>query len=162
MVDVAESAAGTDTDRCYFTVAFQIPHDQVVQAAGVVSTAAGPARLGYVRLIGRRVLAHLLPPRRQPVSTRKVKSPTSSYSDGRYDGRPDTSRTVTSLDFTVLESANLQPALPTASRHDRHAAPAHRRRHCIRALLQEDSARPWRPRDSAARFGDVTLDRTDD
>jgi hypothetical protein len=120
--------------------------------------AAGPVGLDFDGLIGRRVLAHLLPPRSQRVSTRKVKSPTSRYSDRRDDGRPDTSRTVTSLDVTVLEPANPQPALPTASRDDRHASLAHRRRHRILALLQEDSTRLWRPRDIAARFGDVTLD----
>ncbi|MGW9030260.1 helix-turn-helix domain-containing protein [Streptomyces sp. NPDC055722] len=48
--------------------------------------------------------------------------------------------------------------MPTASRDDRHTAPAERRRHRILALLEEDLTRLWRPRDIAAHFGDVTLD----
>lgn len=62
----------------------------------------------------------LLPPRRQRVSTRKVKSPMSRYSERREDGRPDTSHTVTHLNVTVLESLDHSPALPPASRDDRH------------------------------------------
>ncbi|MGW2370452.1 hypothetical protein ACWCZ5_33650 [Streptomyces sp. NPDC001667] len=111
------SRPGTDPDRCCFTIALQTARDQVVQAAGIVptQTAAGE--------IGRRVLGRLLPPRRQRVSTRKVKSPISRYKDRQADGRPDTSRTVIHLDVTVLEPADMQPALPTASRDDRHTAP---------------------------------------
>ncbi|MFF0793180.1 transposase [Streptomyces spiralis] len=152
MVEAAESAPGTDPDRCSFTVAFQTARAQVVQAADIVPT--GP----IIKEIGRRVLDRLLPPRRQRVSTRKVKSPMSRYSERRDDGRPGTSRTVTHLDVTVLEPADSQHALPTASRDDRHTEPSQRRRHRILDLLHEDPARPWRPRDIAARFGDVTLD----
>ncbi|MEU9015801.1 hypothetical protein AB0D12_40335 [Streptomyces sp. NPDC048479] len=50
------------------------------------------------------------------------------------------------------------PALPTASRDDRYAAPAARRQHRILALLQEDHTRFWQPREIAAHFGDVTLE----
>jgi hypothetical protein len=82
-----------------------------------------------VGLIGRRVLADLLPPRRQRVSTRKVESPISRYSERQGDGRPDASRTVTDLDITVLEPPDPQPVLPTRSRDDRHTAPTQRRRH---------------------------------
>ncbi|MFF9221946.1 hypothetical protein [Streptomyces viridosporus] len=92
------------------------------------------------------------------MSTRKVKSPVSRYNERHDDGRPEHSRTVTSLDVSVLEPSEPQPALPTASRDDRHAAPAGRRRHRILALLEEDTTRLWRPRDIAAHFGDVTLD----
>ncbi|WP_409474688.1 IS4 family transposase [Streptomyces sp. HC307] len=156
MIDAAESRPGTDPDRCCFTVAFQTARDQVVQATDIVPADAAPASL--IGLIGRRVLARLLPPRRPRVSTRKVKSPISRYSERRDDGRPDTSRTVTHLDVTVLEPVDPQPALPTTSRDDRHTAPAARRRHRILALLQQDPARLWRPRDIATHFGDITLD----
>jgi hypothetical protein len=66
-----------------------------------------------------------------------------------------------SLDGTVLEPADQPPALPTASRNDRHAAPAARRRHRIPALLQEDPTRLWQPRETAAHFGDVTMAQPD-
>ncbi|NEA77332.1 IS4 family transposase [Streptomyces sp. SID13588] len=153
MVDAAESRTGTDPDRCCFTVAVQTARDQVVQAADVI-----PAHVGAVGLIGRRILGAVLPPRRQRVSTRKVKSPMSRYSERRDDGRPGASRTVTHLDVTILEPTDQQPALPTASRDDRHTAPDKRRRHRILTLLQEDPTRLWQPRDIAAHFGDVTLE----
>ncbi|OEJ56980.1 hypothetical protein BGM19_02040 [Streptomyces agglomeratus] len=108
--------------------------------------------------IGRQILTGLLPPRRQRLSTRKVKSPMSRHSERHADGRPDTSRTVTRLDVTVLEPVDQSPAPPTASRDDRHAAPAARRRHRILTLLQEEPTRLWQPREIADRFGDVTLE----
>lgn len=150
MVDAAESLPGTDPDRCGFTIAFQTARDQVIQAVGIVT-----ANFNEAGLIGRRVLAGLLPPRRQRVSTRKVKSPISRYSERQDDGRPDTSSTVTDLDITVLEPPESQPVLPTRSRDDRHTAPTQRRRHRILTLLQEDPTRLWRPRDIAAHFGDA-------
>lgn len=155
MVDAAESRPGTDPDRCCFSIAFQTARDQVIQAAGAVSSSDGADLVG---LIGHRVLSRLLPPRRQRVSTRKVKSPVSRYSERRDDGRPNTSRAVTSLDVTVLVPGAEERPLPTASRDDRHAAPAERRRHRILSLLHEDPTRLWRPRDIAAHFGDITLD----
>jgi hypothetical protein len=92
------------------------------------------------------------------VSTRKVRSPISRYSERRDDGRPDRSRAVTELDIGVLEPPDPQPPLPAASRDDRHITPAERRRHRILVLLQEDPTRLWRPRDIAVHFGDITLD----
>jgi hypothetical protein len=82
MVEAAESVPGTDPDRCCFTVAVQTARDQVVQAAGIV-----PAESHSLGLIGRRVLARLLSPRRHRTSTRKVKSPMSLLEPGP-DQRP--------------------------------------------------------------------------
>ncbi|MGW2207547.1 hypothetical protein [Streptomyces sp. NPDC001774] len=127
----------------------------MIQANGIVT--ADTDRDTLLGMIGRRILTGLLPPRRQRVSTRKVKSPMSRYSERHADGRPGTSHTVTRLDVTVLEPVD-QPTLPTASRDDRHATPSARRRHRILALLQEDPTRLWQPRDIAAHFGDVTLE----
>ncbi|MET8966362.1 hypothetical protein ABZX69_44195 [Streptomyces sp. NPDC004074] len=149
MVEAAESVPGTDPDRCCFTVALQTARDQVVPAAGIVLDEAGG--LG---LIGRR----LLPSRRHRVSTRKVKSQMSRYSERRDDGRPDRSRTVTQLAVTVVEPGPEQPPLPALSRDDRNAVPSQRRRHRILALLQDDPTRLWRVAEIAARFGDIRLD----
>ncbi|OIJ89368.1 hypothetical protein BIV23_41635 [Streptomyces monashensis] len=110
MVEAAESVPGTDPDRCGFTIALQTARDQVIHAADIVAAATG-----QVGLIGRKVLAALLPPRRQRVSTRKVKSPTSRYGERLDDGRPDASRTVTGLDITVLVPAAEERVLPEAS-----------------------------------------------
>ncbi len=156
MVEAAESLPGTDPDRCCFTVAVQTARDQVVQAAGIVTTDYSAAtRTG---LIGHRILARLLPPRRQRVSTRKVKSPMSRYSTRHDDGRPDTSRTITHLTISVIRPSEPHPQLPAVSRDDRNAVPAERRRHRILTLLEEDPTRLWRPRDIASHFGDITME----
>ncbi|WP_433544565.1 IS4 family transposase (plasmid) [Streptomyces sp. CA-294286] len=149
MVEAAESLPGTDPDRCCccFTVALQTARDQVVQAAAVITDPTDAGRLG---LIGHRILARLLPPRRQRVSTRKVKSPMSRYSTRHDDGRPDTSRTITRLDIHVLEPCEPHPQLPAISRDDRNTALADRRR--ILGLL----TRLWHPRDIVSHFGDIT------
>ncbi|MFF5196952.1 hypothetical protein [Streptomyces anthocyanicus] len=156
MFEAAESLHGTDPDRCCrFSIALQTARDQVVQAAAVITD---PADAGRVGLIGHRILARLLPPRRQRVSTRKVKSPMSRYSTRHDDGRPDTSRTITGLDISVLEPREPHPQLPATSRDDRNTAPADRRRHRILGLLEEDPTRLWRPRDIASHFGDITME----
>ncbi|MET7986980.1 hypothetical protein [Streptomyces sp. NPDC005281] len=122
MVEAAESLPGTDPDRSCFTVALQTARDQVVQAAAVITDPADAGRLGLIR---HRILTRLLPPRRQRVSARKVKSPMSRYSTRHEDGRPDISRTITGLDINVLEPAESRPQLPAVSRDDRHTALAH-------------------------------------
>ncbi|WP_216373117.1 IS4 family transposase [Streptomyces tailanensis] len=155
MVEAAESLPGTDPDRCCFTVALQTARDQVVQAAAVITDPTDAGRLG---LIGHRILTRLLPPRRQRVSTRKVKSPMSRYSTRHEDGRPDTSRTITGLDINVIEPPEPRLQLPAVSRDDRHTAIAERRRHRILALLEKDPNRLWRPRDIAFHFGDITME----
>jgi len=154
MVQAAESRPGTDPDRCGFTIARQAARDLVVQAAGVT---AAPAA-GAIGMVGQRVLRGLLPPRRPRVSTRKVRSSVSRYAERQDDGRPDRSRTVTRLDVAILEPADPRPALPAASRDDRNVSPGQRRRHRILDLLHEQPDRPWRPRDIAARFGDITME----
>ena len=152
MVDAAESLPGTAPDRCGFTIALQTARDQVIRAADIITVNVNKAGL-----IERRLLAGLLPRRRQRVSTRKVKSPISRYSERRDDGRPDASSAVTDLDITIVEPPQSQPEPPTRSRDDRYTTPAQRRRHRILALLQEEPDRLWSPRDIAAHFGDVTL-----
>ncbi|WP_405020323.1 hypothetical protein OHV05_29045 [Kitasatospora sp. NBC_00070] len=75
MVEAAESQPGIGPDRCGFTIALHTARDLVVQAAGITSS-------DTTGVIGRRVLAGLLPPRRPRISTRKVKSPISRCNDG--------------------------------------------------------------------------------
>ncbi|MEV5887325.1 transposase [Streptomyces sp. NPDC052020] len=71
MVEAAESLPGTHPEGCCFTVALQTACHQVVQAAAVITE---PTDAGRVGLIGHRILPHLMPPRRQRVSTRKSSS----------------------------------------------------------------------------------------
>ena len=146
MVEAAESRPGTEPDRCGFTIALHTARDLVVQAAGIASGAAG--------IIGQRILAGLLPPRRPRVSTRKVKSPISRYHDRQNDGRPDTSRTVTDLAIAILAP---EPDLPVTSHDDRHAPPDDRRRQRVLDLLDTEPDRHWHPRELARHLGDVTL-----
>jgi hypothetical protein len=151
MVDAAQSRPGTDPDRCGFTIAFQTARDLVIQAEGILPETPDP-----IGVIGRRVLAGLLPPRRPRVSTRKVKSPTSRYGERLTDGRPDTSQTVTGLDITVLEPPH-SPPLPAMSRDDRYTNAAQRRSKQVLALLHTDPDRHWNARDIAVHLGDITL-----
>ncbi|WSA79394.1 IS4 family transposase [Streptomyces sp. NBC_01799] len=147
MVEAAESRPGTDPDRCGFTTALHTARDLVIQAAGVTG-------YGTTGVIGQRILAGLLPPRRPRVSTRKVKSPISRYHARQDDGRPDTSRTVTGLDISILEP---EPELPAASHDDRHTPPDDRRRQRVLDVLDTDPDRHWHPRDLARHLGDVSL-----
>ncbi|MET8747862.1 hypothetical protein [Streptomyces sp. NPDC004728] len=117
------------------------------QAAAVITDPADAGRLG---LISHRILTRLLPPRRQRVSTRKVKSPMSRYSTRHEDGRPNNTRTITGLDINIIEPPESRPQLPTAL--------TKRRRHRILALLEKDPDRLWRPRDIASHFGDITME----
>ncbi|MFD8396482.1 hypothetical protein ACFV2N_46770 [Streptomyces sp. NPDC059680] len=147
MVEVAESRPGTDPDRCGFTIALRTARDLVIRAAGLT----GEATIG---VIGQRILAGLLPVRRTCVSTRKVKSPISRYNERQDDGRPESSRTVTGLDITILEP---EPQLPATPHYDRYTPPEDRRRQRVLEILDTDPGRQWHPRDLARHLGDVTL-----
>jgi len=117
--------------------------DLVIQAAGITIS-------GTTGIIDQRILTGLLPPRRLRISTRKVKSPISRYHDRQDDGRPDTSRTVTGLDVTILEPG---PSLPTTSHDDRHIPPEDRRRQRVLDLLRTapDRYAPAGPRPPSRR-----------
>ena len=146
-VEAAESRPGTDPDRCAFTIALHTARDLVLQAEGITGR-------GTPGVIGRQILAALLPPRRPRVSTRKVKSPISRYHDRKDDGRPDTSRTVTDLDIAILIP---EPDPPATSNDDRHTPPDDRRRQRVLDILEAEPDRPWHPRDLPRHLGDITL-----
>ncbi|MGY0071669.1 hypothetical protein ACWZEH_33945 [Streptomyces sp. QTS137] len=82
----------------------------------------------------------------------------SRYGARHGDGRSDTSRTITSLDISVLEPREPRPQLSAVFRDDRNTALAGRRRHRILGLFEEDLTRLWRPRDIASHFGDITME----
>jgi hypothetical protein len=75
MADAASTRTGTDPDRASFTIAWQTARDQLIHAAGII---AGTA-IDLAGVIGRHVLATLLPPRRLRVSPRIVKRAISKY-----------------------------------------------------------------------------------
>src|SRR5207244_13559789 len=68
MVEAVETRPGTDPDRACFTTAMEAAKDQLTNAAGICPD--GPADLAGV--IGRAVLATLLPARRPRSSARKA------------------------------------------------------------------------------------------
>ncbi|WP_268926238.1 transposase [Micromonospora rubida] len=75
MVDATDSIAGTDPDRASFTIALNTARDQIVQAASVI---AGTT-IDLVGVIGRQVLAGLMPNRRVRTKARIVKRAISKY-----------------------------------------------------------------------------------
>ena len=108
MVSAVETRPGTNPDRASFTTALEAARDQLIAAAGICPE--GPADLTGV--IGRAVLATLLPARRPRYSARKVKCATSRYLS-RDDGRPHTVTTITEISVTI---ATPPPPGPTSKR----------------------------------------------
>ncbi|WP_371503141.1 IS4 family transposase [Kitasatospora sp. NBC_00374] len=105
--DAAATRPGLAMERISFTVLLQSAADQVTIAAGI--HAQGPADL--VGVIGRAVLAGLLPAtRRQRVKARSRKNPTSKY--GPNAGK----RPQTSQSYTVTAEIHVMEA-GLASRH---------------------------------------------
>ena len=75
MTDATDSVPGTDPDRASFTVALQAARDQLVLAHAVIAEEV----IDLVGAIGRRVLQHLQPARRQRTKQRIVKRAISKY-----------------------------------------------------------------------------------
>jgi hypothetical protein len=99
MVDAVETRPGTDPDRASFTTALQSARDCLTAARGIHPTNPDePTDL--LGVIGRAVLATLLPARRPRYSARKVKNATSRYLN-RDDGRPTASTRITALEITL-------------------------------------------------------------
>jgi hypothetical protein len=150
MVDAAESVHGIDPDRCSFTVALQAARASVVLADGVL---ADPALL--LGVIGRAVLAALLPPRRPRFSARKVKSPISRYSE-RDTARPPASTAITDIDVDIYEPvAQAKPAYKPRKnmrRRVERAQPAGYRQPAL-DIMAATPGRPRRARDVARALG---------
>ena len=96
MVTAVETRPGTDPDRASFTTALEAAREELTAARGICPD--GPADLPGV--IGRAVLATLLPARRPRYSARKVKCATSRYLT-RDDGRPRAVTAITAITVTI-------------------------------------------------------------
>jgi hypothetical protein len=147
MVDAVETRPGTDPDRASFTSALQAARDQLTAARGTYPD--GPAHLPGV--IGRAVLATLLPARRPRYSARKVKNATSRYLN-RDDGRPTASTRITALQITLHT-----PPIDTRPRPRRIRGPANQpqlttRRHRITTIMTTDPGRGWTGQELAAHL----------
>jgi hypothetical protein len=75
MADATAAIPGTDPGRASFTIALNTAREQLIQAAGII---AGTV-IDLTGIIGRHVLAGLLPARRLRVSPRIVKRAISKY-----------------------------------------------------------------------------------
>jgi hypothetical protein len=144
MVAAIESVPGTDPDRASFTTAMQAARDQIIRAAGILPDQDAPIDL--VGVIGRAVLADLLPARRHRTSVRKVKSPTSRYhTHPSGDPRPPSSQTITSTIIDIHEGHSEPPPPPASSGTPK---PPNRLDQLL-VLLRGDPERVWHTRDIA-------------
>jgi hypothetical protein len=144
MVDAVESRPGTNPDRASFTTALQTARDQLVTAAGICpdSHTDHDQPLDRLGVIGRAVLATLLPARRARYSARKVKCATSRYLN-RDDGRPTTPTAVTAIDIRMhTPPLDLAPRPRYVPRRPRPFRPPTRRER-VTALLRSDPSRGW-------------------
>jgi hypothetical protein len=146
MVTAVETCPGTDPDRASFTTALQTARDQLTAARGICPD--GPADL--LGVIGRAVLATLLPARRPRYSARKVKCATSRYLN-RDDGRPATPTTITAIDITVrTPPLDLTPR-PRRYKTSRPPRPPTRRQR-ITAIMNTDPHRSWSGQELATQL----------
>lgn len=154
MVDAVETQPGTDPDRASFTTALQAARDQLTAARGQLTAARGvlptdPTDLPGV--IGRAVLATLLPARRHRYSARRVKNATSRYLN-RDDGRPAASTRITALQITVhTPPIDTRPRPRRAYRPAGQPHPPTRRDRTI-TIMNTDPGRGWTGQELAARL----------
>ncbi|MBO0703565.1 MAG: IS4 family transposase [Candidatus Dormibacteraeota bacterium] len=86
IADTAIARPQVDPDRASFTVALNTARDQIIKAAGII-TGTTETMVDIVGVIGRHVLADLLPPRRPRTSPRVVKRAISNYAPHTASGR---------------------------------------------------------------------------
>ncbi len=150
MVTAVETRPGTDPDRASFTTALEAARQELTAARGICPT--GPADLPGV--IGRAVLATLLPARRPRYSARKIKAPTSRY-QARDDARPHTATVITAIGITITTPPlDLRPRRPRPTpkgKKPRPPRPPTRRQQVI-ALMNTDPNRTWTGQELATRL----------
>jgi hypothetical protein len=149
MVDAIETRPGTDPDRASFTTALEAAKDQLTAAAGICPD--GPADLTGV--IGRAVLATLLPARRARFSARRVKCATARYLN-REDGRPAHPAAITAIEVAIsTPPVDLRPG---RTRYDRSTPRPPRpptRRERVTAIITRQPPREWNGHDLAVLLG---------
>lgn len=103
MSEATASQPGLDPLQASFTVALNTARDQVIRAAGVIAAAA----IDLIGMIGRAVLADLLPPRRTRRSPRVVKPAISKH---RAKGDIDRGNHQTTISVKILHDNDLTPS----------------------------------------------------
>ena len=152
MVTAVETRPGTSPDRASFTTALEAARDQVTAASGICPD--GPA--GLTGVIGRAVLATLLPARRPRFSARKVKCATSRYL-ARDDGRPRAVTTIAAISVTITTPPPGPPGgrlRPRSHRKNpaRTGPQPPTRRQRVTALMATQPHRDWSGRELAERL----------
>ena len=152
MVTAVESRPDTNPDRASFTTALQTARDQLIAATGILPTEqpSRPGQPDLLGVIGRAVLATLLPPRRARWSTRTVKNATSRYLN-RDDQRPHLPTKIASIEVT-LRTPSIDPTWRPRLRRPRDPNAGPTRREIITTLMQDDPGRPWRGRELADKL----------
>jgi hypothetical protein len=147
MVTAVETRPGTNPDRASFTTAREAAREELTAARGICPD--GPADL--LGVIGRAVMATLLPARRARYSARKVKCATSRYLN-RENGRPATATVITAIDIAV----HTPPIDPRRHHHrprrettEPRAPEPDSRRHRVVELMTADPGRGWSGRELA-------------
>jgi hypothetical protein len=153
MVTAVESQPDTNPDRASFTTALQAARDQLIAADAILPTdrPGQPGQLDLLGVIGRAVLATLLPPRRPRWSTRRLKNATSRYLN-RDDRRPHLPTTIASIEI-ILHTPGVDKTWRPRHRKPRNPNAALTRREIITALMDDDPSRPWRGRELADQLG---------
>lgn len=103
MADATAHHPDIPPDRAGFTVALHTARDQVVHAAGITTDTT----VDLVGRIGRAVLTHLLPPRRNRTCPRVVKRAISKH---RAKGTLDRTNHRTRIEVTILTTPTLTTA----------------------------------------------------
>jgi hypothetical protein len=150
MVTAVESRPDTNPDRASFTTALQAARDQLITADAILPTGP-PGHTDLLGVIGRAVLATLLPPRRARWSTRRLKNATSRYLN-RDDTRPHVPTNITSIEV-VVHTPSLDHGWRPRPRKPRDPNTAPTRRELVTALMEHDPNRPWRGRELADKLG---------
>ena len=139
MTDAIETQPAANPDRASFTTALEAAREQLTAAAGIFP--AGGDRLG---VIGRAVLATLLPARRPRYSARIVKCSTSRYHE-RDHSRPQAPTAITAIGIT-MRTPPLGTGGPGRSRH-KYATPRPpqppTRRQLITEIITSQPPRDW-------------------
>jgi hypothetical protein len=105
IADAAATVPGADPDRASFTIALNAARDQLILAAGITP---GPAA-DLAGIIGRTVLASLMPARRPRTSPRVVKRAISKYN---ARGTIDRTTRKTTIDTAILAAPLTEGSSP--------------------------------------------------
>ncbi|KUL35693.1 transposase [Actinoplanes awajinensis subsp. mycoplanecinus] len=101
MVDATDNIPGTDPDRASFTIALNTARDLTIQAANVIADTV----IDLVGVIGRHVLAALMPDRRIRTKARIVKRAISKYNARGPNIDRTTYQATTEINVLILTEA---------------------------------------------------------